>query len=330
MTPIAVIGAGSWGTALAIVLASNGAPTRLWGRDAVHCRTMSDERRNRRYLPGVTLPENLHITADMAACLDGAEDLLLVVPSHAFVQTLEQVLSLSGPGIRLAWATKGLHPELGTTLFDHVRTRLGKPLPLAILSGPTFATEVAAGLPTAITLASMDEGFSSDLGGRLQRPNFRVYSSTDMVGASIAGAVKNVLAIGAGIADGLGFGANTQAALITRGLVEMTRLNVAAGGDAQTMMGLAGLGDLILTCTDDQSRNRRMGLGLAKGHGVDDIMRRLGQVVEGVRTAQQVQWLAASLGVDMPISRQVFRVLYEGVHPLQAVNELLSRIPGSE
>ncbi len=330
MTPIAVIGAGSWGTALAIVAARNESPTRMWGRNPDHCRQMSTQRQNQRYLPGIALPENVRITPDLETCLDGVEDLLIAVPSHAFVDILERILSLTDSGIRIAWATKGLHPEQGTTLFDHVRTRFSTTTPLAILSGPTFATEVAAGLPTAIALACEDERFAYELGGRLQQPNFRVYSSSDMIGASIAGAVKNVLAIAAGIADGLGFGANTQAALITRGLAEMTRLSIAAGGQAQTMMGLAGLGDLILTCTDNQSRNRRMGLGLAGGHSVDEIRHRMGQVVEGVRTAQQVQWLAAQLNVDMPISRQVFRVLYEGIPPQRAVDELLSRAPGSE
>lgn len=322
--PVAVLGAGSWGTALAVLLAGNGCPVRLWGHEPEHVARLRADRENRELLPGVPFPAGLEPEADLAAALAFAPDLLVVVPSHAFAETLERMGALP-PGARLAWATKGLEPRSAEPLHQVARARLGDAVPLAVVSGPTFAGEVVRRLPTAVTVASDDMGFARDLAARLHNETFRVYLSDDVVGVEVGGAVKNVMAIAAGIADGLGFGANTRAALITRGLAEISRLGMAAGGRAETFMGLAGLGDLVLTCTDDQSRNRRFGLALARGLDAEAAARAIGQVVEGVGTTHEVKRLAARLGVEMPITEQVHAVLFEGRSPEAAVRALLAR-----
>ncbi|MCU0937525.1 MAG: NAD(P)-dependent glycerol-3-phosphate dehydrogenase [Gammaproteobacteria bacterium] len=322
---IAVLGAGSWGTALAVLLARNGVRTLLWGHDPGHMARLARDRENAEFLPGVPLPEDLVLSADLDAALARADDLLLVVPSQFFGDVLDRLRPALRPGTRVAWATKGLEPRTGRPLHEVVRERLGPEVAVAVLSGPTFAREVARGLPTAITVASPDQAFSHDLALAVHSPTFRVYVSRDVVGVEIGGSVKNVLAIAAGAADGLGFGANTRAALITRGLAEMMRLGVAAGGERETFMGLAGLGDLVLTCTDDQSRNRRMGLALARGASVREAEAEIGQVVEGVATTVEVERLAGLLGTEMPICHAVYRVLYQGVSPLEAVRSLLAR-----
>jgi len=323
--PIVVIGAGSWGTALAVLLAGNGQPTWLWSIEQGHAAEMQEKRSNPRYLPDVGFPPSLTPSHDLHGVLQNARDLLVVVPSHAFRDVLERMGPVLRPECRVAWATKGLDPDTGRLLDDVAKDVLGTERATAVMSGPTFAREVAAGLPTAITVASADRTFANDLALRLHNEHFRVYLSTDMVGVQLGGSVKNVLAIGAGIADGLGFGANTRAALITRGLVEMTRLGVAMGGHRDTFMGLAGLGDLVLTCTDTQSRNLRMGLALAKGMPVEAAEASIGQVVEGVRTAREVMRLAGRAGVELPISEQVYRVLHERLSPADAVHALLAR-----
>src|SRR3984957_13220992 len=259
--PMTVIGAGSWGTALAIQLAREGHPTQLWGRDGAQLDAMQAARRNQRYLPGAAFPEALRITKDLREALDGARDALIAVPSHAFRATLESIKPHLDSDTRVAWATKGF--EIATGLLPHqvARQVLGE-RPGAVLSGPTFAKEVGAGLPTAMTVASQDERFAKELAQSLTGPSFRAYTQNDIMGVEVGGAVKNVIAIGSGIADGMGFGANTRVALITRGLAEMMRLGVDLGASRATFMGLAGLGDLVLTCTDDQSRNRRFGMAL--------------------------------------------------------------------
>ena len=296
-----MLGAGSWGTALAIQFARAGRPTRLWGRDAAQLTRMARDRRNRRYLPDAEFPETLTIVPELAAALDGVLDVLISVPSHGFRDVLRELRSLLRPEMRLAWATKGF--ELSTGLLPHqvARQVLGESLPVAVLSGPTFAPEVGAGLPTAMTIASSDEAFATMLARSLSAPNFRAYTSTDIVGVEVGGAVKNVLAVGAGLSDGLGFGANTRIALITRGLLEMTRLGVALGAHRETFMGLAGLGDLVLTCTDNQSRNRRFGLALAGGIDVEQALKQIGQVVEGYLAAKALHAVAARHAVEMPI-----------------------------
>jgi glycerol-3-phosphate dehydrogenase (NAD(P)+) len=286
---------------------------------------MSKQRRNMRYLPDAEFPASLELTTSLHAALEGSVDVLIAVPSHAFRGLLQQLASLLAPGMRLCWATKGF--ELSTGLLPHqvAREVLGEKLPVAVLSGPTFAREVGAGLPTAMTIASSDEQFAASLAKAVSTDKFRGYTSRDIVGVEVGGAVKNVLAVAAGLSDGLGFGANTRIALITRGLVEMTRLGVALGAQRDTFMGLAGLGDLVLTCTDDQSRNRRFGLLLAQGKSAAQALEQVGQVVEGYVAAKAVYTVAQRLGVSMPISEALYRTLYENVPARDVVQALMAR-----
>jgi glycerol-3-phosphate dehydrogenase (NAD(P)+) len=322
---VAVLGSGSWGTALAVHLARTGHRAILWGIETDELTAMARDRTNRRYLPGIELPDGVEIEHGFERAVAQADQLLLVVPSHAFREVLQRVKPVLRPGQRVAWATKGFELATGKLPHDVAREVLGPGVPTAVLSGPTFAKEVGAGLPTAMTVASSDETYAMALARGLSGPNFRVYASSDMVGVEVGGATKNVLAIGAGISDGLGFGANTRVALITRGLAEMMRLGVALGADKDTFMGLAGLGDLVLTCTDDQSRNRRMGLALAAGKSSAQALQEIGQVVEGVLAAKAVREVARRVGVEMPISEAIYRVLYEGLAPRDAVVTLMLR-----
>lgn len=286
---------------------------------------MSLERRNARYLPAASFPELLTVAQNLDAALDGAADVLLAVPSHGFRSMLRELAPRLRAQTRLAWATKGF--ELDTGLLPHqvAHEVLGASRPFAVLSGPTFAREVGAGLPTAMTVASADEAYAHALAVSLSSEKFRAYTSSDIVGVEVGGAVKNVLAVGAGLTDGLGFGANTRVALITRGLLEMTRLGERLGAHRETFMGLAGLGDLVLTCTDDQSRNRRFGLLLAAGRNVPQALEEIGQVVEGYLAASAVHRVAAKLGVEMPICEGIHRTLYENVPPLEVLRELMGR-----
>jgi glycerol-3-phosphate dehydrogenase (NAD(P)+) len=327
--PMTVIGAGSWGTALAIQLAREGHPTRLWGRDAAQIEAMRTARRNARYLPGAHFPETLQVAADLKAALAEARDALIAVPSHAFRATLESVKPHLGPQTRIAWATKGF--EIATGMLPHqVAGEVLGDRPGAVLSGPTFAKEVGAGLPTAMTVASADERFAKELALSLSGPSFRAYTQSDIMGVEVGGAVKNVIAIGSGIADGMGFGANTRVALITRGLAEMMRLGVELGAARETFMGLAGLGDLVLTCTDDQSRNRRFGMALGRGHSLTEAQSAIGQVVEGVPAARAVHSVASRLAVEMPICQEIYRVMYERKPIRAAVQALMGREVRSE
>jgi glycerol-3-phosphate dehydrogenase (NAD(P)+) len=328
--PAAVLGAGSWGTALAIQLARSGRPTRLWGRDAQRQEAMAVARRNDRYLPAAGFPDSLAIERDLAASLRDVTDVLVAVPSHSFRRVLEEVRPHLQPQMRFAWATKGFEVETGLLPHQVAHAVLGSSRAVAVLSGPTFAREVGLGLPTAMTVASSDAVFAHALANGLSSANFRAYTSTDIVGVEVGGAVKNVLAVGAGLSDGLGFGANTRVALITRGLVEMTRLGVALGAHRDTFMGLAGLGDLVLTCTDDQSRNRRFGLLLASGHTPEEALALIGQVVEGYSAAKATQRVARREQVEMPLSDGIYRVLYEHTPAKDAVRELMSRPIKSE
>lgn len=322
--PMAVIGAGSWGTALAIQLARAGHPTRLWGRDVAQLEAMQRARCNERYLPDAAFPQALTICTHLPAALDGVRDALIAVPSHAFRATLEQLAVHLKSDTRVAWATKGF--EISSGLLPHqVAADILGERPGAVLSGPTFAREVGAGLPTAMTVASRDEVFARELAARLSGPHFRAYMQTDILGVEVGGAVKNVIAIGSGIADGMGFGANTRVALITRGLAEMMRLGVRLGAVRETFMGLAGLGDLVLTCTDDQSRNRRLGLALGRGKSAQEAQSTIHQVVEGVPAARAVCAVAGQHSVEMPICREVFRIVHEGKPVRDAVQELMSR-----
>ena len=329
LTPMAVIGAGSWGTALAIQCARAGHPTRLWGRDAALVESMRLARRNARYLPDAEFPPSLEPVAELSAALTGVRDVLVAVPSHAFRATLLRIKPLLDDPARIAWASKGF--EMSTGLLPHeVAREVFGPRPGAVLSGPTFAREVGAGLPTAMTVASRDADFAKELALRLSGPEFRAYTQSDIVGVEVGGAVKNVIAIGSGIADGMGFGANTRVALITRGLAEMTRLGLRLGAQRDTFMGLAALGDLVLTCTDDQSRNRRLGLALGRGHSPAEALREIGQVVEGITAASAVRKVAERVGVEMPICFEVHRVMHEGRPVRAALHALMGREVRSE
>jgi glycerol-3-phosphate dehydrogenase (NAD(P)+) len=291
---------------------------------------MAAARINRRYLPETSFPSGLSASADLAATLREADDLLIAVPSQAFRATLRQIAPTLRRDSRLAWATKGLEPGTRRLLHEVAAEELGAERAVAVISGPTFAREVARGLPTAVTVASADAATADYFACLLRDGTLRAYTSDDVVGVELGGAVKNVLALAAGIADGLGYGANTRSALITRGLAEMMRLGVARGGHPETFMGLAGLGDLVLTCTDDQSRNRRVGLALGRGASLDEAIASVGQAVEGVKTAPEILRLARDTGVEMPIVEQVCRVLFEQVAPAEAVKALLTREPKPE
>ncbi|MCB1801519.1 MAG: NAD(P)-dependent glycerol-3-phosphate dehydrogenase [Gammaproteobacteria bacterium] len=326
---LAVLGAGSWGTALAIQLARNGARVLLWGHVPEEVAAIARNRENRQFLPGIKLPDSLTPESNLATALHGADQILVVVPSHAFASVCGQIAAIR-PGLRtLSWATKGYDPGSGR-LLSQVAADVFPDCDLAVISGPTFASEVARGLPTAITVASNDPGHADRVAGYLHGENFRAYTSDDLIGVQVGGASKNVMAIAAGISDGLGFGANARAALITRGLHEITRLGLCLGGRPETFMGLAGLGDLALTCTDNQSRNRRMGLALARGLDIAAARAEIGQEVEGVGTAREVRSIAQRCGVEMPITEQTYRVLYEGLDPSEAVRNLLGREAKSE
>jgi len=322
---ITVVGAGSWGTALAVQFARTGHRTILWGRDSTAMAGLAATRQNGRYLPGVVFPASLEATANLHAALEGSDDVLVVVPSHAFRATLVAIRDTGVELKSLAWATKGIEPGSGLLPHQVVAEVISLDLPTAVLSGPTFAAEVGAGLPSAMTIASFSEAYARRLAEAISTETFRAYLSTDMIGVEVGGAAKNVYAIGAGISDGLGFGANTRIALITRALAEMTRLGVALGGQRETFTGLAGLGDLVLTSTDDQLCNRRFGLRLAQGAGVEAALGAIDQVVEGYFAARSVHEVAAARGVEMPIVDQIYRVLYEGLDPRKAVNALMRR-----
>lgn len=321
---IAVLGAGSFGTALAIQLARRGADTLLWGRDAARQVQLQQARENPRYLPGCHFPVKLMATADLATAV-AAEDLLVATPSHALRATLDAVLPMLRPHQGIACACKGLEPGTGRLVHEVIEDVVGTAYPFAVISGPTFAKELGLGLPTAVTIASRDAEFAEKIVRRLHGDGFRAYWSDDLPGVEIGGAAKNVMAIGVGIADGLGLGANTRAALITRGLAEIMRLAESLGARAETLMGLSGMGDLVLTCTDNQSRNRRMGLLLAQGRSVEEAIAEIQQVVEGVKAAPEVSRLAARLGVEMPITEAVNAVLDGRMSPVQAVRALATR-----
>ena len=327
---VAVLGSGSWGTALAVHLGRTGHRVILWGIETAELDSMARDRVNRRYLPGVVLPDGVRIEHGFERAVSEAEQLLVVVPSHSFREVLQRAAPLLRPGQRVAWATKGFELATGKLPNQVALEVLGPGVPTAVLSGPTFAKEVGAGLPSAMTVASRDAGYAMALARGIADQNFRAYASSDMIGVEVGGATKNVLAIAAGISDGLGFGANTRIALITRGLAEMMRLGAALGADRETFMGLAGLGDLVLTCTDDQSRNRRCGLALAAGKSAEEAQREIGQVVEGVLAARAVHEVSRRVGVEMPISEQVYLVLYQGKAPRDAVRALMGRAVKAE
>ncbi|EGR2506433.1 TPA: NAD(P)H-dependent glycerol-3-phosphate dehydrogenase [Vibrio cholerae] len=321
-----VIGAGSYGTSLAISLARNGANIVLWGHDAEHMARIDADRANHEFLPGIAFPDTLIVETDLQKAVQASRDLLVVVPSHVFGIVLKSLQPHLRADSRICWATKGLELETGRLLQDVAHDVLGDSYPLAVLSGPTFAKELAMGMPTAISVASPDAQFVRDLQEKIHcSKTFRVYANSDFIGMQLGGAVKNVIAIGAGMSDGIGFGANARTALITRGLAEMSRLGAALGAQPETFMGMAGLGDLVLTCTDNQSRNRRFGLALGQGKDVDTAQTDIGQVVEGYRNTKEVWMLAKRMGVEMPIVEQIYQVLYQGKDARLAAQDLLAR-----
>jgi glycerol-3-phosphate dehydrogenase (NAD(P)+) len=323
--PTLVIGAGAWGTALAIAIARNGHQVLLWGRNAEHLTAMQKSHSNERYLAGLAFPDNLEVSTDFELAIKSAKHILVSVPSIAFSEILHKIKPLIASGTPVSWATKGLTPETGRFLYDTAIEILGESHSLAIISGPSFAAEVAKDLPTAITVASTDADFNQALASTLHSPTLRTYTSDDVLGVQIGGTVKNVLAISAGISDGLGYGANARAALITRGMAEILRLAAQLGAKTETMFGLSGIGDLILTCTDNQSRNRQLGLAIGRGLSVEQAVIEVGKTVEGMYAAREVLIRAEQAGVEMPIVEQVCKILFKGYDPRASVQELLCR-----
>ncbi len=322
---IAVLGAGSWGTALATLMARNGHHVVLWGRDEKVAAAIDTQHENPRYLPGIVLPDSLRATTDLAVAMHGAELVLVVVPSHAFTETLKLIAPLRPAGAGVAWATKGFEPGSGRFLHEVAEEILGADVPLAVVTGPSFAKEVALGLPTAVTVHGHDPGFAQLMAEVLHGPAFRAYTGDDMVGAELGGAMKNVLAVATGVADGMQLGLNARAGLITRGLNEMLRLAAAIGGKPETLMGLAGLGDLVLTATGDLSRNRRLGLALGRGQPIQEAIREIGQVVESMQAADEVMRQAERHDIDLPISSAVRAVLHGEMTPTLGLQQLLAR-----
>jgi len=321
----AVLGAGSWGTALAMQLMRSGSGVILWDWDREHIEAIGAARCNERFLPDHPLPEGMLVEPDLETAVRAADEILIVVPSHAFAGVLQQISPWLKPGQGICWACKGLEPGTGRFLHEPAQALFGDERPLAVVTGPSFAKEVAANLPTAVTVAGTQPEYCKKIAGALHGGNFRAYTSDDIVGAELGGSVKNVLAIATGICDGMGLGDNARAALVTRGLAEMMRLGRALGARDQTLTGLTGMGDLVLTCTGDLSRNRRLGLALGAGQSIEQALDDIGQVVEGVKTAEEVWRLAGRYNVEMPIAEQVFGILHEGRDPEACVRNLLSR-----
>ncbi|HAT8180087.1 TPA: NAD(P)H-dependent glycerol-3-phosphate dehydrogenase [Legionella pneumophila] len=319
---IAMLGAGSWGTAVAIHLAKIGHKTLLWSHNPQHVALMAKQHSNPAYLPDILFPENLIPSDNLIQCVQTADYVIIAVPSHAFAELINKIPK---PTQGLAWLTKGVDPGSHQLLSQLVAGRFGFNFPIAVISGPSFAKEVARFLPTALTLASNNMSYQKKMHELFHHDNIRVYLSDDLIGVQLCGAVKNILAIACGISDGLGYGANAKAALITRGLAEMTRLGLSMGARQDTFLGLAGVGDLVLTCTDDQSRNRRFGLLLGRAVPIPEAEHQIGQVVEGKHNAAQVCAIANKNKVEMPICEQINALLHGIVHAQQAVNNLMSR-----
>lgn len=332
MKKIAVLGAGAWGTALAIHLAKVGHQVHLWAHRPEQAEKLNQDRENKRYLPQAPFPENIIATASMPEAVSEVGAVLVVVPSQAFRETLVQLKALIDiDDTHIAWATKGFEPVTQKLLHEVAFEVLGENAKLSVLSGPTFAKEVAMGLPTAMVSASKEVSQAEFWAQLFLHDTFRMYTQSDMLGVEVGGAYKNIMAIATGISDGLKMGANARAALISRGMAEMMRLSEALGGQAETMMGLAGLGDLVLTCTDDLSRNRRFGFGLARGDlSTEEVMNEIGQVVEGVKAVKAVKSLADRLHLELPIMEQVYLLVNGETTPQLAVHDLMSRSAKSE
>jgi len=322
---IAVLGAGSWGTALAMQLTRAGCRVSLWGRDKQLIERMRDERFNPAYLSEFELPEQVFPEPSLELATAAAEHVLLACPSHGFRPLLYSIRNFLGTQSGVIWASKGFEPGTGRFLHQVAEELLGAERKLAVITGPSFAREVALDLPTAVTVAANDNGFGQLVARALHAGNFRAYTTDDMLGAELGGAVKNVMAVATGICDGMALGDNARAALVTRGMAELMRLGRLLGARPETMMGLSGMGDLVLTCTGDQSRNRRLGLALGRGQPLAQALEEIGQVVEGVHTSEEVMRLAGKHQVEMPITEQVYGILHKGGNPKNAVRLLLGR-----
>ena len=327
---LGVIGAGSYGTALAQSTASKGLPVMLWCRNPETAKLLQTSRENSKYLPGIRFEETLTVTSSLEEVMSNCRDILVVVPSHTFADVLTKIQQYITPNHRIAWATKGMDLNTGKLLSEVATDVLGSDVPMAALSGPTFAVELAKGLPTAIAVAGTNSDFIKDFIELMHTKTFRIYENSDLLGMQLGGAIKNVIAIGAGLSDGLGFGANARTALISRGLAEMTRLGLAYGATEKSFMGLSGLGDLILTCTDNQSRNRRFGFFLGQGLSCQAALDKIGQVVEGYTMSKVVRNLCDKTGVQMPICHEVYEIIYNGKSGLDAAMSLLGRSLKSE
>lgn len=322
---IAVLGAGSWGTGLALQLDRSGSNCFLWDRDTANLQNIRETRLNERYLPGIEIPDSITIETDIHAAVKAADHVLLVTPSHAFASIIQHIRGDLVTGQGIAWACKGFEPGSGRLLHQVATELLPAGTPQAIVTGPSFAKEVAMNLPTAVTVAGSDASFTKVMANALHGGRFRAYTSDDMIGAELGGAVKNVMAVATGMCDGMQLGDNARAALITRGLAEMMRLGAALNARRETLMGLAGAGDLILTCTGDLSRNRQLGLKLGSGKSLEQALEEIGQVVEGVNSAAEVQRLATEHNINMPISEQVNGIIHKGWNPAEGVARLMAR-----
>jgi len=327
---ILVLGAGSWGTALAIQLAQNKSnKVLLWSWKEEHCNQMLSEKQNSQFLPGCYFPENLEVISQWQKVINKVDNILIGVPSSAFESTIKDIAPhIKNQGI--IWATKGFCHDSYKFLHEIAAEYVTSKVPLAIITGPSFAKEVASQLPTAVVVAGISDEFNRKMQIAFTSNNFRVYTTNDLIGAQVGGALKNALAIATGISDGLGFGANARVGLITRGMVELQKLGLALGAKSETLMGLSGLGDLVLTCTDNQSRNRQFGLQLGAGLSMEEALISIGQVVEGIPTAKSIHYLAKEKNIDLPIVEQVYKVLFENLAPQEAVKNLMSRVPKSE
>lgn len=326
---VALFGAGSWGTALAMQLARNGSIVNLWGHQAEHINSLISSNENAVYLPGITLDSNIKPTASIEECLQKADVVLIAIPSKAFRAFLKSLKPFIDSDISIFWASKGFEIESGKLLHELVAEELPGHS-YGVISGPTFASEVAKGMPAAITCAGNDDTKTKYFASLLHGSRFRCYTSDDVIGVELGGALKNILAIAVGTADGLGFGANTRAALMTRGLAEIMRLGKELGARQETLMGLSGLGDLILTCTDDQSRNRRFGLAIGQGKTVEQAVVEVKQTVEGLRATKAIYLMAQAMSIELPIMEQTYHVLYDNKNPRDAVKALEDRPQRSE
>lgn len=322
---IAVLGAGSWGTAMAIMMARSGHQVTLWGHDPKHVKQLAEDRSNIQFLPGTTFPDTLSLSSDLEQTVSNHKFLMIAVPSHALRETLIKCKARIQPDTIVTWITKGFETDTGLLAHEVVHQVLGETTPIALISGPSFALEVAQNLPTAVVVASPDIQVATQVANTLKSGNFLAFPSNDIASAEIGGAMKNVLAIAAGISDGLGYGANARAALITLGLTEMIQLGNIYHCAESSFLGLAGVGDLVLTCTDDKSRNRRLGLQLGKGNSISDAKKTIGQEIEGIHAAREIHKICEKWSLDMPICIQTYRILYDGLAPDVAVRYLLTR-----